>query len=69
MGFPGGGSGQNMPANVKDIRDAGSIPGWGRSLGGGHETCSSVLAWRIPCTEDSGGLHSTRLQRVGLCAC
>ena len=24
------------PANAGDIRDAGSIPGWGRSPGGGH---------------------------------
>ena len=27
---------KNLPANVGDIRDAGSIPGWGRSPGGGH---------------------------------
>ena len=24
------------PASVEDIRDAGLIPGWGRSPGGGH---------------------------------
>ena len=27
---------KNMPANAGDIRDSGSIPGWGRSLGGGN---------------------------------
>ena len=27
---------KNLPANAGDIRDAGSIPGSGRSLGGGH---------------------------------
>ena len=27
---------RNPPANAGDIRDAGSIPGWGRSPGGGH---------------------------------
>ena len=27
---------KNLPANVEDIRDAASIPGMGRSLGGGH---------------------------------
>ena len=27
---------KNAPANAGDIRDAGSIPGWGRSPGGGH---------------------------------
>ena len=27
---------KNLPANARDIRDADSIPGLGRSLGGGH---------------------------------
>ena len=27
---------KNVPDNAEDIRDAGSIPGWGRSPGGGH---------------------------------
>ena len=27
---------KNLPANAGDIRDAGSIPGSGRSPGGGH---------------------------------
>ena len=27
---------KNWPANAGDIRDSGSIPGWGRSPGGGH---------------------------------
>ena len=27
---------KNPPANARDIRDVGSIPGWGRSPGGGH---------------------------------
>ena len=26
---------------------------------------SSILAWRIPCTEQPGGLQSMGLQRVG----
>ena len=38
---------KNLPANAGDIRDAGSIPGWRRSLGGRHATHSSILAWRI----------------------
>ena len=29
-------------------------------------THSSVLAWRIPWSEEPGGLQSTWLQRVGL---
>ena len=28
------------------------------------ETHSSILAWRIPWTEEPGGLQSVRLQRV-----
>ena len=27
---------KNSPANAGDIREKGSIPGWGRSPGGGH---------------------------------
>ena len=29
---------KNLPANAGDIRDVGSIPGLGRSPGGGHGT-------------------------------
>ena len=28
-------------------------------------THSSILAWRIPCMEESGGLQSMGLKRVG----
>ena len=31
----------------------------------GMATHSSILAWRIPWTEESGGLQSMVLQRVG----
>ena len=27
---------KKLHANAEDIKDADSIPGWGRSLGGGH---------------------------------
>ena len=30
----------------------------------GMVTHSSVLTWRIPCTEEPGGLQSIELQRV-----
>ena len=36
MGFPGGAGVKNPPANAGDIRDADSIPGLGRTPGGGH---------------------------------
>ena len=62
MGFAGDSVVKNPPANEGDM---GSVPGLGRSSGGGNETHSSVLAWRIPWTEEPGGLQSMRLQRVG----
>ena len=43
---------------VGDIRDVGSIPGLGKSPGGGHGNHSSILAWKIPRTEESGRLDS-----------
>ena len=36
--------------------DVGSIPCLGRSPGGGHVTHSSILAWKVPWTEEPGGL-------------
>ena len=36
----------------------------GRSPGGGMATHSSVLAWRIPWTEEPGGPQSTGSQRL-----
>ena len=56
---------KNLPANAGDVRDMGSIPGLGISPVGGHATHSSVLGWRIPWIEESGGLQSMRLQKVG----
>ena len=35
LGFPGGAGGKE-PVNAEDLRDAGSIPGSGRSPEGGH---------------------------------
>ena len=56
---------KNLPANAGDVRDAGSIPGRGRSPGEGMATHASTLAWRIPWTEETGGLQSTGSQEVG----
>ena len=39
--------------------------GWEEPLEEGMETHSSILAWRIPGTEEPGGLQFTGLQRVG----
>ena len=58
-GFPGGDSGkENPPASAGDVREAGSIPGSGRSPGGGNGTPSSLLAWDIPWMEEPGGSQS-----------
>ena len=38
--------------------------GWEDPLERGKATHFSVLAWRIPWTEEPGGLQSTGLQRV-----
>ena len=45
-------------ANTGDIREVGSIPGQEDPLEEGMATHSSVLAWRIPWTEEPGGLYS-----------
>ena len=54
--FLGDGSGKEHSCHVGDRRDAGSIPGSGRSPGRGHgKTHSSILAWRVSWTEEPGG--------------
>ena len=40
-------------------------PGREDSLEKGMATHTSILAWRIPWTEETGGLQSIGLQRVG----
>ena len=39
--------------------------GWQDSLEKGMATHSSILAWRIPVVEETGGIQSTGLQRAG----
>ena len=55
---------KTLPVNAGNVRDIGSIPGSGISLEEGMATHSSILAWRIPWTEEPGGLQSRELQRV-----
>ena len=54
---------KNLPANA-DIRDNQSL-GWEGPLEEGMATHSSILPWRIPWTEEPGGLQSIGSQRVG----
>ena len=49
---------KNPPANARKGRDVGPIPGSGRRLEEGMATHSGILAWRIPWTEEPGGLHT-----------
>ena len=55
---------KNLPANAGDKRDVGSILGQEDTLKEGMATHSSIVAWRIPRTEESGGLWSIGLRRV-----
>jgi len=61
LGFLSGSDSKESACNVGDL---GSILGLRRSVEEGTATHSSVLAWRIPWTEEPGGLQSMGLQRV-----
>ena len=70
--FLDGSHGKESACNAGDL---GSMPGLGRSLGEGNDYPiqysfffffqSSILAWRIPLTEEPGRLQSVGAQRVG----
>ena len=51
-GFPGG------KESACNVGDPGSIPGSGRSPGGGNGNPLQYSYWRIPWTEEPGGLQS-----------
>ena len=55
-GFPHSSVGKESACNAGD---PGSIPESGRSPGEGNGNHPSILAWRIPWTEEPGGLQST----------
>ena len=56
---------RNPLANAGDIRDVVRSLGGEDPLKGETATHSSILAWRIPWTEEPGGLQSKVSQRVG----
>ena len=56
-GFPGGSYSRESTCNEGD---PGSIPELGRSIEEGKATHSSNLAWKIPWTEEPGGLQTAR---------
>ena len=53
MGFPSGPVIKTLPSNAEDVMEKAMAP---------H---SSILAWKIPWTEEPGGLQSMGLLRVG----
>ena len=57
-------AGSEVKASARNEGDLGSIPGLGRSLQKEMAPHSSILAWRIPWTEEPGGLQPTGSQRV-----
>ena len=64
-GFPAGASGKKLCLPVQETQEASVWSlGWEDPLWESMETHSSILAWKIPCTVEPGGLQSTRVQRV-----
>ena len=61
-GFPSSSVVKNPPVNGGD---ASLMPGQEDALEEEMATHSSILAWRIPWTEEPGGLQSMGLQRGG----
>ena len=57
MSFPRGAAVKNPPVSAGDGGEAGSV-GLEDPLEEGVETHSSILVWRIPWTEESGGLQT-----------
>ena len=49
---------KHLPASAENARDTGPTPGSGISLEKEMATHSCILAWKIPWTEEPGGLQS-----------
>ena len=60
--FPGGASGKESTCQCRRCKR--HRMGQEDRLEAGTETHSSILIWRIPWTEEPGGLQSMRSQRV-----
>ena len=62
LGFP---AGSDVKKSACNAGDPGSILGWEDPLEKGMATHSSILALRIPWTEEPGRLQSMESQRAG----
>ena len=63
--FLGSASGKEPTCQCRRLRDVDQTLGWEDSLEEGMATHSSILAWRISWTEESGRLQSMGSHRVG----
>ena len=59
-------SGKESAYDAGDIGDVSSIPGWQDPLEEGMTTHSSILTWKIPRTEELGGLWSMGSQKLDM---
>ena len=66
LGFPGGTSAREPACQRRRRRRHRFSPGAGRSPGAGNGTHSSILAcaWKIPRTEEPGGLQSMGVTKI-----
>ena len=65
LGLSGGSAVKSLPAVQEPPEMGAQSLGREDPLEEGMATHSSILAWRIPWTEEPGGLQSTGSQRVG----
>ena len=65
VGFPRGTMAENPPAMQKTQESLVPSLGWEDPLEKEKATHPSILAWKIPCTEEPGRLQSMGSQRVG----
>ena len=60
-GFPGGAVGKNLPMQETQVRSLGLEDPLEKEVA----ICCSILAWKIPQTEEPGGLQFMKSQRGG----
>ena len=65
LGFPGGTSDKEPPANARVISDVDLVPGSGRSPRGGHSNLLQYSCLENPMDREPGGLWSMGSHRVG----
>ena len=63
VGFPGGSDSKESACKVRDLD---LIPGSGRAPGEGSGYPSSILAWKIPRTEEPGRLQPMGSQNMDM---